>query len=81
MTTVVYGTMGYPPLTQTITPNDLFDIGSITKSFTALLLLQLQTEGKLTLDDPLGKWLPQYKQWKEVAVSLIIQQIKSSIKK
>ena len=33
-------------------------IGSITKSFTALLVMQLRDEGRLDLDDPLGTWLP-----------------------
>lgn len=66
--TFVAGTIGYPPLNQKITPSNLFDIGSITKSYTALLLLQLQTEGKVSLDDPLGKWLPQYPQWNNVTL-------------
>lgn len=70
--TVVHGTIGYPPLSQPITPNNLFDIGSITKSFTALILLQLQTEDKLTLDDPLGKWLPQYPNWKNVTLRQLL---------
>lgn len=70
--TVVYGTMGYPPLSQAITPKSLFDIGSITKSFTSLILLQLQTEGKLTLDDPLGKWLTQYPNWKNVTLRQLL---------
>lgn len=70
--TVVHGTMGYPPLSQPVTPNNLFDIGSITKSFTSLLLLQLQTENKLTLDDRLGKWLPQYPNWKEVTLRQLL---------
>jgi CubicO group peptidase (beta-lactamase class C family) len=33
-------------------------IGSITKTFTALLVMQLRDEGRLGLDDPLGAWLP-----------------------
>ncbi|HHF7366343.1 TPA: serine hydrolase domain-containing protein [Legionella bozemanae] len=70
--TVAHGTMGYPPLSQPITSNNLFDIGSITKSFTALILLQLQTEDKLTLDDPLGKWLPQYPNWKNVTLRQLL---------
>lgn len=70
--TVVTGTIGYSPFSNPITANNLFDIGSITKSFTALLLLQLQAEGKLTLDDPLGKWLPQYPQWKEVRLRQLL---------
>ncbi|MEO3939055.1 serine hydrolase domain-containing protein [Dermatophilaceae bacterium Soc4.6] len=36
-------------------------IGSITKTFTALLVLQLRDEGKLDLDAPLGTWLPRTK--------------------
>jgi D-alanyl-D-alanine carboxypeptidase len=38
--------------------DDVFEIGSITKSFIAVLLLQLQEEGVLSLDDPLSRWLP-----------------------
>jgi D-alanyl-D-alanine carboxypeptidase len=70
--TVVAGTIGVAPLNQLITPNNLFDIGSITKSFTSLILLQLQTEGKLSLQDPLGKWLPQYSQWKDVTLRQLL---------
>lgn len=69
---VVAGTKGLAPNTQPITANDLFEIGSITKSFTALILLQLQTENKLSLKDPLGKWLPQYPQWKDVTLTQLL---------
>ncbi|MFJ2899104.1 serine hydrolase domain-containing protein [Streptomyces sp. NPDC087218] len=37
---------------------DRFRVGSITKTFTATVLLQLQAEGWLDLDDPVEKWLP-----------------------
>jgi len=37
---------------------DAFQIGSNTKSFTAVLALLLQEDGVWSLDDPLGKWLP-----------------------
>jgi D-alanyl-D-alanine carboxypeptidase len=37
---------------------DRFKIGSITKTFTASIVLQLAQEGKLSLDDPLSKWKP-----------------------
>lgn len=39
-------------------PDDAFQIGSITKMFTATVILQLAEEGVLTLDDPLSAWLP-----------------------
>ncbi|MFB9927618.1 serine hydrolase domain-containing protein [Amycolatopsis halotolerans] len=51
---------GYGNLT-TKTPADpkaQFRIGSDTKAFTAAVLLQLEAEGKLSLDDPLARWLP-----------------------
>lgn len=38
----------------------VFRIGSITKQFTAATLLQLVQEGKLALDDPLSKFIPDY---------------------
>ncbi|MDQ2758155.1 MAG: beta-lactamase family protein [Actinomycetota bacterium] len=43
------------------TDDTQFMIGSITKTFTALLVLQLRDEGKLDLDAPLGTWLPRTK--------------------
>ena len=36
-----------------------FEIGSNTKMMTATVLLQLQEEGKLSLDDPLSRHLPE----------------------
>ena len=39
-------------------PDVKFRIGSLTKSFTALGILQLAEKGKLTLDDKVTKWLP-----------------------
>jgi len=38
----------------------VFEIGSITKQFTAVALLQLRDEGKLSLDDEITKWLPDF---------------------
>lgn len=45
-------------------PNDLhtkFEIGSMTKQFTALLVLQFVNEGKITLDGHLSDYLPYYR--------------------
>lgn len=39
-------------------PDGVFRIGSITKMFTATVILQLAEDGVLTLDDPLAQWLP-----------------------
>lgn len=68
----VAGTIGFLPNNQALTTTNLFEIGSITKSFTALMILQLQTEGKLALSDTLEKWLPQYPQWKKVTLTQLL---------
>jgi D-alanyl-D-alanine-carboxypeptidase/D-alanyl-D-alanine-endopeptidase len=36
----------------------VFEIGSITKVFTALLLAEMATRGEVALDDPVSKYLP-----------------------
>ena len=38
----------------------MFEIGSVTKQFTAAALLQLRDEGKLSLDDEITKYLPDF---------------------
>lgn len=38
----------------------VYEIGSITKQFTASAILQLVERGKMSLDDPLTKYLPAY---------------------
>ena len=38
----------------------VFEIGSVTKQFTAAALLQLRDQGKLSLDDDITKWLPDF---------------------
>jgi D-alanyl-D-alanine carboxypeptidase len=40
-------------------PNSLSRIGSITKMFTAVVVHQLAQEEKLSLDDPVSKYLPE----------------------
>lgn len=40
-------------------PDTVFDIGSLTKQFTAAAILKLEATGKLKLSDPISKFLPQ----------------------
>jgi len=41
-------------------PENVFEIGSITKQFTAVSILLLEEEGKLTLKDPVTKWIEDF---------------------
>jgi CubicO group peptidase (beta-lactamase class C family) len=41
-----------------VTTQDLFEIGSITKSFVALTILQLREQGKVDLEAPIRSYLP-----------------------
>jgi CubicO group peptidase (beta-lactamase class C family) len=43
---------------EAVTPDHLFQVGSITKSFVALTCLQLHDEGKLDLERPILEYLP-----------------------
>jgi CubicO group peptidase (beta-lactamase class C family) len=40
------------------TPRTLYGIGSVTKSFTAMAVMQLVEKGKISLDDPVEKYIP-----------------------
>lgn len=42
------------------TPDTIYRIGSVTKQFTAVAILQLEAAGKLSLDDPITKILKGY---------------------
>jgi CubicO group peptidase (beta-lactamase class C family) len=41
-----------------VTPETVFRIASMTKSFTAMAILKLRDEGKLSLDDPVARYVP-----------------------
>lgn len=43
-----------------VTNHTAFRIASMTKSFTALAILKLRDEGKLSLEDPVAKWIPEF---------------------
>jgi CubicO group peptidase (beta-lactamase class C family) len=56
--TILSGTRDYRE-TQALAGDELWQIGSISKSFLALACLSLQAEGRLTLDDELRQHLPE----------------------
>ena len=50
----------------------VFEIGSVTKTFTAAAVLQLWEQGKLNLDDPLGKYFPEYEKGAEITIRQLL---------
>lgn len=57
--TVTSGTTTYGGRTP-VSATSLYQIGSNTKAFTAVAVLQLEAKGRLSIDAPIGKYLPQY---------------------
>nr|WP_275692821.1 serine hydrolase domain-containing protein [Rheinheimera hassiensis] len=53
-----YGMADYEA-NNAFTIETVFDIGSLTKQFTAAAILKLQEQGKLQLDDTLGRFFPE----------------------
>lgn len=53
-----------------ISPKSVFDIASISKQFTAFCILLLEQEGKLNLDDPIHKFIPELPIYKEGKVTV-----------
>lgn len=45
-----------------ITPKSIFHYGSLTKTLTAVAILQLRDRGLLSLDDPITRWIPELRQ-------------------
>ncbi|WP_409300207.1 serine hydrolase domain-containing protein [Peribacillus sp. SCS-155] len=54
-----------------ITPDTVFGIASITKSFSCVAIMQLQEAGKLGVHDPVIKYLPEFKIKDEEALNKI----------
>jgi D-alanyl-D-alanine carboxypeptidase len=53
-------------------PGMQYSIGSISKQFTAAVVLLLVQDGKLKLDDPVGKYLPELTRANEVTLRQVL---------
>lgn len=53
-------------------PQSKFRIGSITKQFTAAAILQLEEQGKLSVEDKLSKYIPGYPKSDSVTIRMLL---------
>jgi CubicO group peptidase (beta-lactamase class C family) len=60
---------------ETKTPNDvnsIFQIGSITKQITAAVIMQLQEEGKLSVQDKLSQYFPGFSNGDKITIENLL---------
>lgn len=50
----------------------IFELGSITKQFTAVAIMQLKEQGLLTLDDPLSLYIPEYPNAEQITIRQLL---------
>ena len=53
-------------------PNTIYQIGSMTKQFTAVVILKLAEQNKLTLQDRLSKYFPDYPRGNEITIEHLL---------
>jgi D-alanyl-D-alanine carboxypeptidase len=69
--TQAYGKAHIDP-DKAATPDMRYSVGSISKQFTAAAILFLQQDGKLSLDDPVGKYVSGLTRGDEVTIRQIL---------
>ncbi len=69
--TQAYGKARLEPA-EAAEPAMRYSIGSISKQFTASAILLLEQQGKLSIDDPVSKYLPELTRANEVTIRLLL---------
>ncbi|MCC3158313.1 serine hydrolase [Hymenobacter sp. 15J16-1T3B] len=54
------------------TSNSIYPVGSLTKPFTALVILKLVEENKLSLTDPVSKFIPDYPRGSQIQLKHLL---------
>ncbi len=55
-----------------MTPDNVFQIGSMTKQFTAIAILQLEEQGKLKVTDPVSKYVKDYPNGDKITIQHLL---------
>ena len=71
LTSLAYG-VRHIRTQEPLSTGDLFDIGSITKNFTAVTMLLLQEEGEIDLDQTIDKWFPDFEKGDKITVRMLL---------
>ena len=69
--TQAYGKARLEPSTPAV-PQMRYSIGSISKQFTAASILLLEQQGKLSIDDPVSKYIPGLTRGDEVTIRMLL---------
>ena len=69
-----YGLASVDPK-RPMTPSMILPIGSVSKQFTASLILLLAEDGKLSLDDRVAKFLPELTQANDITIRMLLQHL------
>ncbi|MGE4062831.1 MAG: serine hydrolase domain-containing protein [Rhodospirillaceae bacterium] len=55
-----------------MTPDAILRVGSINKQFTSAAMMQLAEAGKVSLEDPLAKYFPEFPRGKDVTIRQVL---------
>jgi len=55
-----------------LTPDYVFQLGSMTKQFTAVAILMLEEQGKLKVTDPIAKYIPDYPSGDKITIHQLL---------
>ncbi|MBM9459112.1 beta-lactamase family protein [Nocardioides sp. zg-536] len=66
------GALSVDPTGPEVSPGTSYRIGSITKTLTAVLVLQLRDEGRLGLDDPVGRFVGEAGGYADVSLTRLL---------
>ncbi|MCL1674701.1 serine hydrolase domain-containing protein [Elizabethkingia meningoseptica] len=59
-------------LNVNMTPDNVFQLGSMTKQFTAVAILMLEEQGKLKVTDPVSKYVPDYPSGDKITIHQLL---------
>ena len=66
---------GHDSTGAAVTPTSLFRVASLSKSFTALAVMQLVDAGRVNLDNPVRQYVPQFQMADPRAASITVRQL------